>query len=319
MRPYPIHPAYTGITAAYVNEAMIADRVLPYSTPVGNETFNYFTYPIGQGLTVRDTRIGRRSEANTIDVRADEVQSKTIPHALGDLVPQSDIDNAPEGYDPQAHAAETVTDIMVLRRELDVSGVVFNPATYAAANKVDLTGGDQWDEPLTDVFDMLWEACGVTLMRPNMLVLGETSWRKMATNPKLIAKLYGEASTRGKARREDLATELEINEVIVGSARVNAAEVGQAVNLSRAWANHAALLHINPLANNERGLTFGMTVPRGVAGDGRSAAGARRRVRVIDEPKVGIGGSQRVQVEEERKELIVSADCGYFFQAAVTG
>lgn len=317
-RPYPIHPAYTGITAAYTNEEMIADQVLPYATPVGNETFNYYTYPIGQSLTVGDTRIGRRSEANTIDVKADEVQSKTIPHALSDLVAQSDIDNAPEGYDPQAHAAETVTDLMVLRRELDVSGVVFNAATYAPANKVDLTGGDQFDEDTTDVFDILWEACGKTLMRPNLGVIGETTWRKMATNTKLIAKLYGSASTRGKARLEDLAAELEMQRLIVGRARVNTAQNGQPVALGRAWGPHMSLHYVNPLANNERGLTFGMTVPRGVTGDGRSSTGARRRVRVIDEPKIGINGSQKVQVEEERKELIVSADCGYFIGNAVS-
>lgn len=317
-RPYPIHPTYTGIAAAYQNEEMIADTVMPFSSPVGSELFQWFEYPVGQALTVRDTRIGRRSEANTIDVQAIEREAKTIPHALSDLVPQSDIDNAPDGYDPRGHAAETVTDLMILRRELDVAGTVFNPATYAAANKVALAGGDQWDEDTTDVFDMLWEACGQTLVRPNMLVLGERTWRRAATNPGLISKLYGQASTRGKARAEDLAAELEIKQVVVGRARVNSAELGQPVNLSRAWGNHAALLYVNPLANNQRGLTFGMTVPRAVSGDARSSAGGRWRTREIPEPKIGIDGSMRIQVEAERKELIVSADCGFFFQDAVS-
>lgn len=319
MRPFPIHPTYTGITAAYQNEEMIADTVLPFATPVGTELFQWFEYPIGQALTVRDTRIGRRSEANTIDVQAVEREAKTIPHALSDLVPQSDIDNAPEGYDPRGHAAETVADLMTLRRELDVAGTAFNAATYAAANKVNLAGGDQFDEDTTDVFDMLWEACGKTLVRPNLGVLGETTWRKMATNPKLIAKLYGAASTRGKARLEDLAAELEVKRFIVGRARINSAELGQPVNLSRAWGPHAALLHVNPLANNQRGLTFGMTVPRAVTGDAKAANGGRWRAREIPEPKIGINGSSRIQVESERKELIVSADCGYFFENAVTG
>lgn len=317
-RPYPIHPTYTGITAAYQNEAMIADAVLPYATPVGTELFQWFEYPIGQALTVRDTRIGRRSEANTIDVQATEREARTIPHALSDLVPNSDVDNAPEGYDPRGHAAETVTDLMILRRELDVAGVVFNPATYGADNKVDLAGGDQWDEDTTDVFDQLWQARSKTLMKPNLLVLGEETWSRSATNPLLVAKIYGAASTRGVVLLEDLARTLGVARAIVGEARVNAADLGQPVALSRAWGPSAALLHINPLANNQRGLTFGMTVPRAVAGDARSASGGRWRTREIDEPKVGIGGSRRIQVESERKELIVSADCGYFFQNAVT-
>lgn len=317
-RPYPIHPTYTGITAAYQNEDMIADIVMPFVTPVGTELFQWFEYPIGQALTVRDTRIGRRSEAATIDVQAEEREAKTIAHALSDLVPQSDIDNAPEGYDPRGHAAETVTDLMTLRREVDVSNIVFNAATYAAANKVNLAGGDQWDEETTDVFDMLWEARSKTLVKPNLLVLGEDTWSRSATNPKLIAKIYGAASTRGVARLEDLASTLGVKRAIVGEARVNAADLGQPVSLSRAWGPHAALLHVNPLANNQRGLTFGMTVPRAVTGDARSASGGRWRSREIPEPKIGINGSSRIQVEAERKELIVSADCGYFFQNAVS-
>lgn len=318
-RPFPIHPTYTGITAAYQNADMIADVVLPYASPVGTELFTWYEYPVGQSLTVRDTRIGRRSEANTIDVQATERESKTVPHALSDLVPQSDIDNAPDGYDPRGHAAETVTDLMTLRREIDVAGVVFAPATYAAANKVNLNGGDQFDEDTTDVFDMLWEARSKTLVKPNMLVLGETTWNKMATNPKLIAKLYGAASTRGLARREDLAAMLELRRgVVIGEARVNIAELGQPTSLGGAWGPHAALLHVNPLANNQRGLTFGMTVPRAVAGDARSSSGGRWRTREIPEPKIGINGSSRIQVESERKELIVSADCGYLFENAVS-
>lgn len=317
-RPYPIHPTYTGITAAYQNADMIADVVLPFASPVGTELFQWFEYPIGQSLTVRDTRIGRRSEANTIEVEATEREAKTTPHALSDLVPQSDVDNAPEGYDPRGHAAETVTDLMILRRELDAAGRVFNAATYGAANKVNLAGGDQWDEDTTDMFDQLWEARSKTLVKPNLLVMGEDTWSKSATNPKLIAKIYGAASTRGVARLEDLAATLGVKRAIVGEARVNSAALGQPAALSRAWGPHAALLHVNPLANNQRGLTFGMTVPRAVTGDARSANGGRWRTREISEPKIGIGGSVRIQVEQERKELIVSPDCGYFFQNAVT-
>ncbi|MNU42688.1 hypothetical protein D3C71_314530 [compost metagenome] len=319
MRPFPIHPTYTGITAAYQNADMIADIVLPYTTPVGKALFNWYEYPIGQATTVPDTRIGRRSEANTIDVQAEERESKTVPHALSDLVPQGDIDDAPEGYDPRGHAAETVTDLMILKREVNVADKVFGADTYAPANRVDLAGGDQFDEETTDVFDMLWQARRKTLVKPNMMVLGETTWNQMATNPKLIAKLYGAASTRGVARKEDLASMLELKRgIVVGEARVNTANIGQPVALGGAWGPHAALLYINPLANNQRGLTFGMTVPRAVSGDAKSASGGRWRTREVPEPKIGIDGSTRIIVESERKELIVSADCGYFFENAVT-
>jgi hypothetical protein len=306
MRPYPIHPVYTGIAIAYRNEDMIADQVMPFSTPVSREEFTYYQYPIGQALTLPDTAIGRRSEANTIEVTATEATAKTVPHALSDLIPQDDIDNAPQGYDPRGHATETVTDLMVLRREVDVANIVFNAGTYGAANKVQLAGSDQWSDDTSDPFDILWQAKFKTLQKPNTLVLGEDVWAVIARQPKMIAALYGSASTIGVANLADLAMRLGVKKVVVGEARVNTAAKGQNPALSRAWGKHAALLYVNPLANNERGITFGMTVPQG-----------GRTTREISEPKIGIGGSTRIQVEERRKEVITSADCGYFIQDAV--
>ncbi|MFN3513453.1 MAG: hypothetical protein ACK41C_10430 [Phenylobacterium sp.] len=305
--PFPIHPTYTGISVAYKNEEMIADQVLPMATPVSKKEFTYFEIPVAQGLTVPDTRIGRRSEANVIEVTAEEKTAKTEDFALSDLVPNEDVANAPQGYDPLGHATETVTDLLVLGRELRVSNLVFNAATYPAGHKVQLAGSDQWSHADADPFQAIWDKLDIPMMRPNLLVLGQPVWTKIATHPKLIAKLYGSASTVGKARAADLAEALELkNGIIVGKARVNTAKKGQAPNLARAWGKHAAALFINPLANNERGMTFGMTVPKG-----------SRAVRVIPEPKIGIGGSQKVQVEEQLKELIVASNCGYFFEDAV--
>ena len=70
---------------------------------------------------------------------------------------------------------------------------------------------------------------------------------------------------------------------------------------------HLLMKYVNKLANNQRGMTFGMTVPRG----------QRYTTRIIDEPKIGIGGSQRPQVETSVKELICASSCGAFIQDAV--
>ena len=305
--PFPIDPVRTGISLAYKNEEMVADRVLPVVSPVAKAEFTYNEWPVEQALSVPDTAMGRRSEANTIEVTATEASGRTSDFALSDLIPNDDVDNAPEGYDPLNHATEVVTDLMMLDREIRVAGKVFNPATYGAGNKVQLAGATQWSHADADPFQAIWDALDIPLMRPNFGILGQPTWNKIATHPKLITKLYGSASTRGKARLQDLAEELEIETLIVGKARLNTAKKGQAANLQRCWGTHAAFLHVNALANNQRGMTFGMTVPKG----------ARRAVRIIDEPKIGIGGSQRVQVEDQVAELITAANLGYFFQDAV--
>lgn len=304
--PFPIHPTYTGISIAYSNEELIADQVLPPATPVATREFRYNVYPTEEMLTVPDTAMTRRSEAYTIELTVTEAAGKVSDYALSDLVPNSDIATAPPGYDPQAHATEYVTSLMALDREVRVANKVFAAASYPAANKVQLAGASQWSHVDADPFQAMWDALDIPLMRPNLITMGQPVWNKLATNAKLIAKLYGVASSRGKARLADLAEELEVPRIIIGRARVNTARKGQAAVLSRAWGKHCSMTYIDKLANNERGMTFGMTVPLGA-----------RATRVIPEPKIGIGGSQRVQVEEQLAEVIVAGSCGYFFQDAV--
>lgn len=303
---FPIHPTYTGISIAFKNAELIADQVLPLATPVGTKEFRYNVFPIDEATRVPETRMGRRSEANVIELTATETPAKVEDYALSDIVPNDDITNAPAGYDPMAHATETVTDLLSLGREVRVANLVFAPATYPVGNKVTLAGVTQWSDPASDPFQDMWDALELPVMRPNTIVFGQPVWNKVATHPKLITKLYGVGSQRGKARLADLAEELEIGKIIVGRARVNTAAKGQLAALQRAWGKAAAMLYINPLANNERGMTFGMTVPKGA-----------RATRVIPQPLMGIGGSQKVQVEEQLKEVIAASSCGYLFDAAV--
>lgn len=306
--PFPVDETRTGIALAYTNEEMIADQVLPVATPVATKEFTYLKYPIAEGLTVPDTKMGRRSEANTINLTATEEPSATEDFALSDLVPNSDVDNAPQGFDPLNHATETVTELMVLDREIRVANLVFNANTYGAGNKVQLAGADQFSHADSDPFKYLWQRLEIPTVRPNLGVFGQRTWNFLAIHPKMIAGVYGTASTVGKVKLADLADALEIPKLIVGRSRVNTAKKGQAAVLNRTWGPHAAFLHVNALANNQRGMTFGMTVPQG----------RLRQVRIIDEPKIGIGGSVRVQCESRLKELVTAPDCGFFIQDAVS-
>jgi hypothetical protein len=307
--PYPIDPVRTGIAMAYQNEEMIADLVLPVTTPVRRAEFTYNKYPIAQALTVPDTRMGRRSEANTIQLSAERVSAETEDFGLSDLVPNTDTENdedAVDNYDPLNHATETVTEMIVLDRELRVAGLVFNAATYDADKKVQLSGSDQFSHPDSDPFPILWDMVHRPLIKPTLGVFGDDVWQDLAINKKLVASVYGAASTSGVVLIEDLAKRLQVRKLVVGQARVNSAKPGQDAVLARAWGKHVAFLGQNKLANNQRGMSFGYTVPQGPL----------RQTRIIDEPKIGRGGSQRVQVECALKELITASSCGSFIQDA---
>lgn len=132
-QPFPVDPVLVGIVQAYSNTALIADLVLPRLSPLlPREQFKYWQFDFGQFITQHDTKVGRKSEPNTVEFNAKEVDSSTEDYGLDDIVPVADSLNAPSGYDPRAFAAQKLMDLILLDREVRVANKVMNAATYGA-------------------------------------------------------------------------------------------------------------------------------------------------------------------------------------------
>jgi len=101
------------------------------------------------------------------------------------------------------------------------------------------------------------------LVKPNTFVLGRSVWTAVKRHPKVVAAVLGSASSSGRVTKEALADVLEIDRIIVGEGWVNTARKGQTANMVRCWGKHAALLYVNPNADTERGITFGLTAQWG--------------------------------------------------------
>jgi len=304
--PFPIDPVLTGIAIAYSNRSMIADDVLP-RVPVGKEEFKYTKYSLAEGFTVPDTKVGRKSKPNEIEFTGEEVTDSTEDFGLDDPIPMSDITNAPENYNPEQRATEQLTNIVELDRELRVAGKVFNAANYSAANKIVLSGTDQWSDftnsdPIGDIMLGL-DSC---IMRPNIGILGRATMTKLAQHPDVVKATNRNSGDKGIAQREAIAALLELEEVLVGESFVNNARKGQAASIGRAWGKHAAFIYRDKMADNRNGTTFGFT-----AQFGTRVAGSK------EDSDIGLRGGMRVRSGESVKEVLTATDLGYFIQDAV--
>jgi len=309
--PFTIDPELTAIAVAYQNRAFISDLVLPRTPSVGTKTFKYTLFPKGEILTVPDTKVGRRGKPNVVEFSGTESESTALDYGLEDEIPQDDIDQAAAAQNaalagPQARATEWLTELIGLDREVRVAGLVFTAANYAAANKVQLAGATQWSDPASDPVAAIADNIEGVLMRPNVAVFGAQTWSALRRHPKIVKAVNKTDGDTGLVRREDFAEIFELEEVLVGSAFVNSAKKGQAVALTRAWGKHGLFIHRNKLAETNRGVTFGMTVPYGAR-----IAGQR------PDSDIGLRGGVRVRVGETVKELITAADAAFFFQDAV--
>lgn len=305
-RPFPVDPHLTAIAIGFRNGAMIADQVLP-RVPVGASKFKYWKYDPAEYLTVPETRVSRRGRVNEVSFSASEETASTEDFGLEDPIPQTDIDDAPQGHDVKGQAVEGITKLIELDRELRVANLVFDPATYPAANKEALVGTDQFsDFANSDPVGVITDALDAPLMRPNVMVIGRPAFSVLARHPKIVKAVNGNSGDSGIVARRAIAELFELDEVLVGESRVNNARKGQPANFQMCWGKHIALIHRDKQATNRQGATFGFT-----AQFGTRVAGA------WEDRNIGLRGGQRVRAGESVKEVVSAASFGYFIENAV--
>ena len=314
--PFVIVPSLTAIAVSYTQKNLIADQVLP-RVPVDTQAFRYVKYALNDAFKTPDTLVGRKSAPNQLDWGSAEVTDMVQDQGLDTPVPNADImawntaRAAGAGFvsqvDPLSNATALVMQAVQNRREQRAANLVFNLASYSAANKTTLSGTGQWSDytnsdPLVAIMGYL----DGMVMRANVLTLGRAAATKLRMHPKVCKAVFGNNTDAGIVPLRALADQLELDEIYVGDAWVDTAAPGQPANLQRCWGKHAAFTYRNMTADIRGGVTFGFTAQWGdkVAG-------------VLEDGDIGLRGGQRVRSGESVKELITANDLGYFVQNAV--
>ncbi|SFF13446.1 hypothetical protein [Nitrosomonas sp. Nm166] len=264
VRPFPVDPRLTAIAIAYRNPdiALIADDVLP-RTPTDAE-FKYLLFDKGQGFTVPDAKVGRKSMPNEVEFSATEVQDKVVDYGLDDIVPNEDIEDDNQKTDPLGTSTAYLTNLVNLAREQRVANLVFNNASFATGNKTTLSGTSQWsDQVNSNPVNAIGDALDVPVMRPNIAVFGQQTWTNLRRHPKIVQAVFGTDQGAGMVSRQHFADLFELQAVYVGQGFINSAKKGQAVTLGRVWGKHAAFLYRDRAAGPQQGATFGFTAQAG--------------------------------------------------------
>ena len=310
--PVSNHPVLQPLAIAYRNPMLIFRDVLP-EVMVDYESYKYWVYDRDEPYTIPDTRVGRRGEVNEIEFGGKMVDGSTTDFGLKAHVPRRDERTAMSqntAASPLAYATEGVMDLCELEREKECADLVFTAANYSADHKATLAGASQWSHADSDPLAAIEDAKDTMLYEPNTLVLGQTTWRKLRRNPVIIQAINRNEGQKGIASRQEVAELLEIENLLVGSARINSANPGQDANLSFGWGKHAALLHINRASNPTMRATAAPTF-------GWTALWGPRIVRSWMENDNGLEGGDIVLAGERRGVHIVDKDLGYLFDAAV--
>jgi len=305
--PFEIVPELQAIALAYSNNKLVSDKVLPRVRPVTKQAFAWLEMSLEDGFYIPDTRASRRSAPNQVEFRATLKSAQTQDYFLEERLPWSDMENAAPGYDPRTHATEMIMYLLALDRERRVANVVFDAGSYADGKSVALSGPDQFsDYAGSDPVAMLKTAMDAMIMRPNKMVIGRPAWSVLQSHPEVLKAVYRGLGDSGNATADEVARVLELDEIIVGEAWMDSTKRGKTPKLSRLWGKHLALIYQEALANNDRGITFGYTVPWG-----EPMAGG------WEDKNIGPRGGVVVRAGESVAEIIAAPLCGYLMQNVV--
>ncbi|MBD2628484.1 phage capsid protein [Trichormus variabilis] len=306
--PFPIDPALTAVAISYKNSKLIADEVMP-RVPVARQEFKWWKFSMEENFRIPDTRVGRTSKPNEVEFSASQETSSTDDFGLDDPIPQNDIENASEGYDPVMRATESLTDLVLLDREKRVADLVFNLNSYPSTQRVTLSGSSQFSDPSSTPISVIADAMDAMIMRPNIMVIGRGAFSPLVRHPHIMKAFNGNDGDRGRATAKFLAELFELDMVHIGEAWSVTSRKGQPTTTARLWGKHIALLHRDGLANPAAGTagrpTFGFTAQWGTRIAGKKS-----------DADIGLRGGMRVRSGESVKEKICASDFGYYIQNA---
>lgn len=238
--------ALTAFSLAYKNPETIWRMVAPI-VKVDQRSDLYYTFGGENEYRVTDDRIGTMDRANNVELFHDSATFNVQSAALEFKCPVTVLEEADDQIKPKTRGMAQVRKQLDANHELRIVQKVFTAANVPAANKITLAGVNQWSDQSSDPLGVIQDRMDAMLIRPNKLVLGRDSWRILRRHVKLTAALYpgGGNATAGasNAKLADLADYLELDEIIVGSRRIDVANPGQAQNIQRAWGKHALLMY----------------------------------------------------------------------------
>ena len=175
----------TAVAIAYSNRRLIADTVIPYA-PVGRREYKWTLYKTEEKFTVPDTKIGRKSSPNQVEFSVDEKTGSVTDYGLSDVIPNDDVDNAPANYNPRTHAAESITDLILLGREVRVAELFNTVANFGTHFKLGTASLKRIDDTDLDILPWLLEMLDEPLMRPNCATMSARVATAIRTNKRLI-------------------------------------------------------------------------------------------------------------------------------------
>lgn len=315
-----VKPLLTDLAVKYKNPdtAYIADIMFPF-VPVATQEGEYRSFAKKNYFALVDNERGNTDTAKEINWQLSLENYQCGDKALRFFLTDNELRNQQnQGQNGLAalDITEETTQVLVAKtlqkREARCAAKAFAAGSYAAANKTQLSGDDQWSAYATsDPINDVWTGFKACAIPPNTLFLGPETYIVLTQHSKILERLTGDANTPSMVDETVLARVFRVQRVVVGWAMYDSTpNKPSTFTKTYLWGKHALLAYVNPQPSTldaSFAKTFQFTPEGGTTG---------WRVRMYRDEARG-GGGEWLEVEQSVDEKIIASDVAYFIEDAV--
>jgi hypothetical protein len=230
----------SNVAIGYMVGDTIAGRIAPV-VEVGKQSDAYAIFSRADALRIEDTKRSPGTEANKVTRTISSDTYYAQNYALKYPITIEDRENADpiQKQNIINDGVRYITDKLRLDWENRVAGQVNSTSNVGSSAAV----ASEWDvadssDPLGDMNTALDNIQDLTGTRGNRIVMGLAAWRSLRRNDQILNRLFGTNNGGGYATRQQIASLLEVEEILVGAAYQNTGNEAQAESLSALWGDN---------------------------------------------------------------------------------
>jgi hypothetical protein len=299
----------TTASNGYFPKGFIAEEILPavYVPQTTGKIGKYSNNHLRIVNTVHEGK-GPYRQLEAITVSSDTYDIEN--HGLYDIITDKDMRNYEAPFDAEMDTTLALTLAHLIGKEYGLASALTNPSVITQGTT--LSGDAQYNnidhadsDPLVDkiVADNAIEAvCGAP---SNTAIMSSKVFRYLSRHKKILGALGFTQYPPMGISKEQLATVLQVEKVLVGSAMYNSAKEGQADSLVSIWGKDLIYARIIDPQLREKTLGYEMRL----TGTAARAVYKYNPVQPVN--------SKGVIVTDNYDQLILNATCAYLIQDAI--
>jgi len=297
----------TNLLIGYRNKKYVWSDVAPIVNTNGRTSDKYATYPLADWFR-KTAEVAAPS--GPVPIGGFSVSTDSFTTSLyiqGTTLADEDVANANEIHKTRIrkNKARWCVDRIEMKMEADLADTIDTTGVWGTDN----TTATDWDDydnstPVEDIETARDTIQLNTAEDPNVFLTNRKVWTKLKRNPEIL-DLLG-ANERSLATPELLASQFELEKIIIGSALYNSAKEGQTASMSRIWGDNALLLYVTNTPSEQD--------PTAVY----TFQAQPLQIRSWREDGVNMRKSEVFEATINQGYKVVASDLGYFFSSIIS-